>query len=242
VTTPDLLVRWFPPAWVQIVASGSVLYIDPAFLVSYFADYPPHVVFTRWPDEIDGLPEPDLPPADVILITHGHKDHFKPVTIERLRRPATQLVAPRAVTRRFDGPAHTVEAGDELELHGFQVRAVPAHNTHEGRPTRKQHRPGTGVGFLAEAAGRTVYHAGDTDLLAEMSNLGDVDLALLPIGGTFTLDVDEAIEAALRIKPRLVHPIHNLRRVDPADFTTALRRRSRLIEPVPPVTGAPIPC
>lgn len=66
------------------------------------------------------------------------------------------------------------------------------------------------MGYLLEIEGHVIYHAGDTDLIPEMDGLGPVDVAFLPIGGTYTMNVEEAAQAALRIQPSLVVPIHHL--------------------------------
>ena len=59
--------------------------------------------------------------------------------------------------------------------------------------------------------GKIIYHAGDTDLIPEMKELGDIDVALLPIGGTYTMDVNEATKAALTLNPKVVIPMHHLK-------------------------------
>ena len=69
-------IKWFPPSWVQIkISKEKILYIDPAYLKKYYRNYPKKVEFSTWPDPIDGLPEKGLEKADVILVTHHHKDH-----------------------------------------------------------------------------------------------------------------------------------------------------------------------
>jgi len=79
-------IQWFPLSWFQIKRGNKVVYIDPAYLKTYFKNYLEKIEFSSWPDEIDGLPEKDLEKADLILITHHHKDHCKRVTINRLKR------------------------------------------------------------------------------------------------------------------------------------------------------------
>jgi L-ascorbate metabolism protein UlaG (beta-lactamase superfamily) len=64
--------------------------------------------------------------------------------------------------------------------------------------------------------GKTIYHAGDTDFIPEMKGLRYIDVALLPIGGTFTMDIQEAVEAAIAIKPKVVISMHNFK-VDPQE-------------------------
>jgi L-ascorbate metabolism protein UlaG (beta-lactamase superfamily) len=72
-------IKWFPPSWIQISAQNKLIYIDPAYLKTYFKNYPKRIEFSSWPEPIDGLPE-ELEKADLILVTHHHKDHCKRVT------------------------------------------------------------------------------------------------------------------------------------------------------------------
>jgi len=72
-------IKWFPNSWFQIKTKNQIIYIDPAYLSTYFAKYPKRIEFSKWPDPIDGLPE-ELEKANIILITHNHKDHCKNVT------------------------------------------------------------------------------------------------------------------------------------------------------------------
>ena len=73
--------------------------------------------------------------------------------------------------------------------------------------------------------GKTIYHAGDTDFIPEMKELSDIDVALLPIGGTFTMDIQEAVEAAIAIKPEVVIHMHNFK-ADPQEFKDKVEVRS----------------
>jgi len=89
------------------------------------------------------------------------------------------------------------------------------------------HHKGEGVGYLLTVNGKTIYHAGDTDFIPEMRGLGDVDVALLPIGGTFTMDIEEAIEAVVAIKPKIVIPMHYLK-ANPQEFKKKLEAKSNI--------------
>ena len=80
----SISIKWFPPSWFQIKTGNKIMYIDPAYLRTYFTHYPKRIEFSKWPDPIDGLPE-ELEKADIILLTHHHKDHCKSVTVNRLR-------------------------------------------------------------------------------------------------------------------------------------------------------------
>ena len=146
-----------------------------------------------------------LPDADLILITHDHRDHFSPDDIKKIVKPPTVVVSIKAVVDELPEKtkAHIVEPGDTVSVGGLEIVAVPAYNI------KKQFHPKTKghVGFVVKFDKRTIYHAGDTDLIPEMENL-EVDVALLPAGGKFTMDATEAAEAANLIKPRVAIPMH----------------------------------
>jgi L-ascorbate metabolism protein UlaG (beta-lactamase superfamily) len=177
-------IKWFPPSWFQIKTEKLVVYIDPAYLRSYYTHYPNKIEFSKWPGPIDGLPE-KLEKADLILVTHDHKDHAKDVTVNRLRRQNTLVVGPKSCTKNLGKDIKVVEPGEQFAFKGMKIRVVSAYNTEKGNSTRKVHRKGNGVGYVLTAENKSIDHAGDTDFIPEMKKLGRVDVALLPIGGTF---------------------------------------------------------
>lgn len=98
--------------------------------------------------------------------------------------------------------------GDSIDVAELKITVVHAYNTEEGRSTRKPHRKGEFNGYLIQADGITIYFAGDTDVIDEMKDFGTVDLAFLPIGGTYVMDAGEAVEAAQLIKPQILISMH----------------------------------
>ena len=146
--------------------------------------------------------------ADLVLVTHSHSDHMKKELIAQLSGPETRVLAAPKAARELGGTAGSIVPGGQAELGGIKVRAVHAYN-----PTGlvKFHKKGHCLGFVIETNGLRLYHAGDTGLIPEMRQLGPIDLAMVPIGGTFTMDVDEAAEAVRWIRPRVTIPMHNLR-------------------------------
>jgi L-ascorbate metabolism protein UlaG (beta-lactamase superfamily) len=89
------------------------------------------------------------------------------------------------------------------------VTAVHAYNVKRFRtPGNPFHPKGAGVGYIITIGNHVIYHAGDTDLIPEMKELGRVDVALLPVGDTYTMDIPEAVEAAKTIKPSIAIPMH----------------------------------
>ena len=155
----------------------------------------------------------DAAKADLILITHGHYDHFSPQDVERLTKPETEIVAPAAVAERISGRVHSIAPGEEIEperVRGVAVRAVAAYNTSKrGSEGQVFHpREAGGVGYDLNVRGERLYHAGDTDVIPEMDQVHGVDIALLPVSGTYVMTAGEAAEAARRIQPRLAVPMH----------------------------------
>lgn len=153
------------------------------------------------------------PPADAILITHGHYDHFSPRDVAALSHDGTWLVGPAAVAERVAGRVASIAPGETLELdrlRGVEVTAVAAYNTSkrdsEGKPFHP--RSAGWVGFDVNVRGERLYHAGDTDVIPEMDSVVGVDVALLPVCGGYVMTAAEAVEAARRIQPGVAVPSH----------------------------------
>lgn len=151
------------------------------------------------------LPE-GAPPADIILITHDHRDHFSPEDIKLIRQPATSVVSIKGVIKKLGKEIkhkYTVRAGDTLTVDGVHIEVVPAYNIGKDfHPKAKGY-----VGYIIHVGGTKIYHAGDTDNIPEMKQL-DVDVALLPVGGTYTMDAQEAAKAAEALKASVAIPMH----------------------------------
>jgi len=147
--------------------------------------------------------------ADLVLITHSHADHFSSEKIEKIRKDGTVTVAPKKCVSKIGGEVKTLQAGEDTIVDDIRVRAVEAYNYKRFRPSGKPWHPkGYGVGYLISIGDKTIYHAGDTDFVPEMKQLGHVDVALLPTGGKYTMDNVEAAEATLAINPKVVVPMH----------------------------------
>jgi L-ascorbate metabolism protein UlaG (beta-lactamase superfamily) len=144
--------------------------------------------------------------ADILLITHEHFDHCSPDDIKKVRRSDSTTLIPENLSLQFKGDARRIAEGDiladGLEIKGTWIEVVPAYNL-----DKPYHPRGLGVGYIVELGGIRIYHAGDCDFFPEMKNIR-ADVALLPIGGTYTMDEEEAANAAAAISPKYAIPMH----------------------------------
>jgi L-ascorbate metabolism protein UlaG (beta-lactamase superfamily) len=159
---------------------------------------------------IDPYRAPAGPAADVVLITHDHFDHFSRDDLRSLVAKGTRLVAPATVAEQLKGPAVSIRPGQTVEVGGMEVTGVAAYNTNKTDSSGKAFHPRESgwVGYVIESGGSRIYHSGDTDVIPEMDEAAGVDVALLPVSGTYVMTAAEAAEAARRIEPKIAVPMH----------------------------------
>jgi len=166
--------------------------------------------------------------ADLILISHSHDDHCQPSKVKSIRKEGTLVIAPADCALKVGGSVKSLKAGEKSSFGDVTVEAVPAYNYRRFRsPGNPFHPKGFGVGYLVTVGNKTIYHAGDTDFIPEMRNLRNIYLALLPSGGTYTMDNPEAAEAALAIRPEFVIPMHRWK-TDPNEFKKDVEAKSKI--------------
>ena len=141
--------------------------------------------------------------ADIILITHEHRDHCSPEDVKKIQGPDTIIVAPSDCAAKLQGNVKVIKPGDKIEIKGVTIEAVPSYNTNKQFHTKDR----GWVGYVFTAKGQRIYIAGDTDYIPEMKNIR-ADIVLLPVSGTYVMTADEAAQAALDIKPKVAIPMH----------------------------------
>ena len=174
-------IHWLGHASFRIEDGGSQIYIDPWKLGS------------------------GAPPADVILITHSHYDHYSADDIAKIEQPKTVVVGPADVVEKLRGKKTVTAApGGTYTLGTLKVAAVPAYNT--GKDFHPKQNGWVGY-VLTLSNGQRIYHTGDTDAIPEMDRV-QTDVALMPCGGTYTMTASEVAAAANRFKPSVLIPMH----------------------------------
>jgi len=152
--------------------------------------------------------------ADVVFVTHEHNDHLSVDDLKKMVTPATTVITiaacEKAVKDLKPKTVRVVSAGERLSIDGVIVEVVPAYNTNKFRsPGNPFHPKADGkVGFILGIGGVRIYHAGDTDEIPEMAGAKGVDVALLPVSGTYVMTPDEAAKACRAIQPQLAIPMH----------------------------------
>ncbi len=169
-------VKWIDHAGFLIEAKRARIYIDPFRI--------------RDPSKLEK--------ADLIFVTHSHFDHLSPKDISAISGDSTQVVAPKEATSKLSGNVLAVEPGKHYSAKGVEFDTVPAYNIKQER-LNFHPRANNWVGYIIDTGDSRIYHAGDTDFTPEMEKVS-ADLALLPVGGTYTMNVEEAIAAAKSMK------------------------------------------
>lgn len=141
--------------------------------------------------------------ADLILVTHPHYDHFDPETINRLRGESTVIITSHDCVQKLNGNIKTLMPGENIRIGNIEIEAVPSYNIDKSFHPKENNW----LGYVVSADGIKIYHAGDTDRIPEMKNIA-ADLVLFPVGGTYTMNWEEAVAAAKDINLKLAIPMH----------------------------------
>ena len=185
----NILIDWLGHDGFKITRAGLNIYIDPYQIK-------------------------DNDKADIVLITHGHYDHCSVEDISKLiKENTTVIVTADCISNvgRFKKiKLKVVEPGSELDVEGIKIQTIPAYNTNKFRsPGQVFHdKRESWVGYILTLGKIKVYHSGDTDFIPEMKTLNNIDIALVPVSGTYVMTPKEAAEAVNYIRPKVAIPMH----------------------------------
>jgi L-ascorbate metabolism protein UlaG (beta-lactamase superfamily) len=186
-------IRYLGHSGFEIELGGTLIYIDLYLDNSERRGMQREIKAPVRAEEIDR--------ADFIFITHEHPDHFEKPTVEKIvNRTGALVIAPNCVLRELSIPSNNkMEAvvGDEFVVKGVEVKVVKAVHPQSACP----------VGYIIKKGGKSVYHSGDTYEFGGMFDI-KADYALIPVGGTYTMDVYSAYKASKELNCRYIIPMH----------------------------------
>ena len=175
-------------ASVYIEYDGKHIYIDPV------GDLEPKTDFSLYPK------------ATVLMVTHEHFDHYDDLALNKLAGVRTAVYSNRTVYGKYTRGIAMANGDSIMYSKDIKIWAVPAYNATEGR--EQYHPKGRDNGYILELDGLRIYIAGDTEDIPEMDNVKDIDIAFLPCNQPYTMTIDQLVNAAKRVKPRVLFPYH----------------------------------
>ena len=183
----DLAITFIGHGSLVLTFDGQVVQVDP---YSQLTDYA------------------QLPQADIVLITHEHRDHLDLDALEKVRGPKTIVVANAAAAGQVSG-SRSMKNGDVKTIDGITIEAVPAYNlVHKRDNGQPFHPKGVGNGYILTFGDQRIYIAGDTENTPEMKSLKDIDVAFLPMNLPYTMTPEMVADAARAFQPRILYPYH----------------------------------
>lgn len=183
----DLKITFIGHGTLMFHFGGKVIHVDPYGEV---ADYT------------------QLPKADIILLTHEHRDHLDLKALNIIRTEKTLVVLTSICAKQVEG-GMVMKNGDVKSIGGLKIEAVPAYNIVHKRDTGQPYHPkGIGNGYVITFGDKRVYVAGDTENIPEMKTLKGIDIAFLPMNLPFTMTPEMVADAAKAFKPKILYPYH----------------------------------
>lgn len=183
----DLKITFVGHGTLMFTFGGKVIHVDP---FSALADY--HI----------------FPRADLILVTHEHRDHLDLKALNTVRTDKTVVVLTETCAKQVQGGI-VMTNGDVKTIEGLRIEAVPAYNIVHKRDTGESFHPkGIGNGYIITFGDKRVYVAGDTENVPEMKGLKNIDIAFLPMNLPYTMTPEMVADAAKAFKPKILYPYH----------------------------------
>ncbi len=169
---------------------GLVIHIDPT---SHITDYS------------------QFPKADIVLVTHHHRDHIDTVALNKIHKEGTRIYLTQKCIEEINGisNANVLKNNDIIVEHDIKIEAVPAYNIMHMRSAGIPFHPkGEGNGYIVTFADKRVYIAGDTENTPEMKSLTDIDIAFLPMNLPYTMTPAMVADAVRAFMPKILYPYH----------------------------------
>ncbi len=183
----DLTITFIGHGSLMFSFGGKVIHVDP---FSKLADYS------------------KLSKADIVLITHEHRDHLDAPALEKIRTDSTKVVLTETCAAQVSGGT-VMKNGDKKTIDGLTIEAVPAYNIVGKRENGQPYHPkGSGNGYLITFGDKRVYVAGDTENIPEMKEFKNIDIAFLPMNLPYTMTPEMVADAAAMIQPKVLYPYH----------------------------------
>jgi L-ascorbate metabolism protein UlaG (beta-lactamase superfamily) len=183
----DLKITFIGHGTLMFTFGGKIIHVDP---FSRVADYS------------------KLPKADMVFLTHEHRDHLDTEALNAIRTEKTVVVLTEACARQIEG-GMVMRNGDVKSVEGLKIEAVPAYNlVHKRENGEPFHPKGNGNGYVITLGDKRVYVAGDTENIPEMKELREIDIAFLPMNLPYTMTPEMVADAAKAFKPRILYPYH----------------------------------
>jgi len=197
----ELAITFIGHGSLMMTFGGKIIHIDP---YSQVADY------TK------------LPKANLILLTHDHRDHMDQQAIQSIRTGDTLVILPAVCNDKVMGGV-VMKNGDTRTMLGIEIEAVPAYNIKHKRDNGQVFHPqGVGNGYVLNFGNTRVYVAGDTENIPEMNTLRGINIAFLPMNLPYTMTPEMVADAAKTFKPNILYPYH-FGDTDPAKLTGLLK-------------------
>ena len=197
----DLAITFIGHGTLMLEFQGKTMHVDP---FSRLTDYS------------------KLPKADLILLTHHHRDHLDPAALRHVRTETSTVVLTETCARELKGGI-VMQDGDARTVMGVKIEAVPAYNLVHKRDNGEAFHPkGMGNGYVLTFGDKRVYVAGDTENTPEMKALDGIDVAFLPMNLPYTMTPEMVADAARAFHPAVLYPYH-FGETDPKQLTELLK-------------------